>query len=198
MRKFFRCLLLYAVPCIFWWFFVLYIHFGYFQIQGSETFMEIYNKFCEPISELFSGNIDINAGHIILAIILFLIGWWIVILYFALFFLIIFFAIPIDMFFSGFNFSNLLLWLSTVVFVLTIIAAVDFKLGHFLADTTHEVGHHYEAEYNDSDDKIKIKKVTDYEGGGEWILNVFLFLFRMILIAAFGLIIFFIRLKKSN
>ncbi|MGN0817544.1 MAG: hypothetical protein ACI4L9_01120 [Candidatus Coproplasma sp.] len=105
--------------------------------------------------------------------------------------------IPIELFKVGFNFDNFLVWLALVFIFIDFIGAFKFKFGKFQEDSTYISGSHYEATV-ESDDKVSIKEVNDYSGGGEWFLNIMLFILRMIIIALGGVIIFIVRVIKRH
>ena len=96
----------------------------------------------------------------------------------------------------GFYDSNWLMWLMIGSIVLTIIGAARFHLGEFMADSSYVSGHHWE--FSVSGDTVTATKVDEYSGGGEWIINLFLFLVRMLIIAFAGWIIFIYKIAKSK
>lgn len=186
---------LFAVPCLFWWFFVLYMIFGNFQFHAEGMkFLES----CSGVNAETSSNTTINCGDVSLNIVLFIFFWPYYVLVFAVYDIFLFFSIPIHALKNGFYFDNWLIWFAIIVFVLTIVGGLNFKFGHFLEDSTEVTGYHYEAEYKASDDKIEIKKVEETRGGNEYISNFFLLLLRMIIIAAVGLIIYIVYKVKHN
>ncbi len=194
MKKFW----FFVVPCLFWWFFVMYMIFGNFQFQGDGWFAgELENIFSQSIG---TGTGSPNSGQIFASIMLdlliIIVAWPLIFLCFAFLCVFLFFDIPIESFISGFYFDNRLIWFAVIVLVLTVIGAFYFKLGSFQEDSTVVTGYHYEAEYKGSDNKVEIKKVEETKGGGEYILNFFLLLLRMIIIAAFGIIVAFVYKEK--
>lgn len=193
MKKFW----LFAVPCAFWWFFVLYMIFGNFQFQGDGFGAGMWSKFIE-----FFGAAGGTRDYLILTIFVCIVFCMLII---ALFIFLLsvccvffFFDIPIESFISGFFFDNWLIWFAIIALVLTIIGAAYFELGHFLEDPIVVTGHHYEAEYKSSTDKVEIKQVEDTKGGDGFIINFLLFIVRMIIIAAFGIILFFVYFIKDK
>lgn len=91
-----------------------------------------------------------------------------------------------------FAFGDWAIFALSVSTVLTIIGAFFFRLGEFQEDSSYVSGSHYEITF-DSSGKGLPKKVNDYSGGGEWALNILLFIARMLLIEIGGIVIFIVR-----
>lgn len=183
------CFFLFFIPCVFWWFFVLYIIFGNFEFHAEP------HSFLETLKE--GANIFHSIESGIFKTIIMVIAFPLVVLYYVLWGIVTLFTIPVYFFIDGFYFCNLLICLAIIVFILTFIGALKFKLGSFQQDSSHITGSHYEADVN-SDGKIIVKEVEERSGGGEWIINMFLLFFRMIVIAVCGAILYFKYTKTKK
>ena len=76
------------------------------------------------------------------------------------------------------------------------ISAFKFKFGEFQEDSTRVTGYHYEIEYDSSTDKATAKKVEETEGGGEFLMNILLYLLRILIILFLGFILWGIQTIK--
>ena len=185
-----------ALPSIYWWIFILYcIIFGLaLQYEG------IAGDYIEPGMELLEGMKGAQdiAIAIVLCTIFAAIVLPILVIYYAIFFIIITFATPIELLCgNGFYISNWLMWLMLGAIILTVFGAIKFKMGEFMADSSYVSGYHWEIT-SVGDDTVTATKVEERSGGGEWILNVLLFIARMLIIAGAGWIIWIYKTVKKR
>ncbi len=81
---------------------------------------------------------------------------------------------------------GLTLWLFCIALLWTHIYAFKFKLGSFQENSSYVSGSHYEIEFDNSG-KGTIKKVNEYSGGGEWIVNTYIYWGRIFAILFCGI-----------
>lgn len=89
------------------------------------------------------------------------------------------------------NYEVVFTW-AFFMYIITIVAAFKYKKGKYLEDSSQVTGYHYETtvESNGSEITATTEKVTDYSGGGEWMINMWLFVWRVIQIGLGGVFIF--------
>lgn len=180
-----------ALPSIYWWIFILYcIIFG-LTLQ-YECAADI------PLLGFFQSDGPESAGAIVGTIFLAILAFPITAFCLIGFFFMIFIATPIELIEGrGFYISNWLMWLMLGAIILTVFGAIKFKMGEFMADSSYVSGYHWEIT-SVSDDTVTATKVEERSGGGEWILNVLLFIARMLIIAGAGWIIWIYKAVKKR
>lgn len=100
---------------------------------------------------------------------------------------------------GGFSIFGLLIDVAIMggAFAYGIIGAIALWKGKFLKDSSRVVGYHYEAS-EDFFGNVKVEKKEDYEGGGEWFVNVLMVLVAFVAIACGGVLICIIKQKRDN
>ena len=99
-----------------------------------------------------------------------------------------------DAFACGFTLMTVVVVCIGLIFLWIYAAAAMYHLGTFEADSTTYIGYHHEIHV--VGDHFETKKVNDYSGGGEWFLNILIYLGRLFILSTVGIILFIIDLDK--
>ena len=182
-----------ALPSIYWWVLILYcILFG-FVLHYEDGFQDVLEAGVETMSAVVQGLMENIYLFIVVAIISSPIVLPLLGIYYAFLLVYATFATPIEFFSgNGFYFSNLLMGLMLSAIVLTVVGAVHFKLGRFVPGLSS--GYHWEVAV--SSDTVVATKVEHSSIDFAWLLNILLFLARVLLVALGGWIIFVAKTTK--
>lgn len=173
---------MFALPNVFWIFFVI---FTICSKTGVELFSNIGVLFT-LFGDLWFANLILAPFMIVLCIIL--LG------FIAIFGVLVF---PVLYLADGQDPYMIVCFLAVLVFWCTGVGAFKFKFGKFLEDSSYVSGSHYEITF-DRNGKGTAKEVTEYSGGGEFILNFFLLVIRFLVIAIAGISIFVAKIKQAK